>query len=325
MKPLGLLALLCASQVNAASLPSLNLDLGNITVSGLSSGGFMATQFQLSHSQWIKGAGLIASGPYFCARGSINTALAQCVSKLESPIDLQGIAATIAASEKAGKIGPLSALENHRVWLLHGTKDDRVVGGVTDALYQQYQDLGVTSLAYINDKPFAHHFPTLADGVECDASQAPFVGNCNYDAAGEMLAYLGETNAPKSAAKQTHLHTFSQSDLGGEAAKGLADEGYVYIPQACADGETCRVHLNFHGCNQQAEAVGTEYVSKNGLNDWAESNRLVVLYPQTKASMFMPLNPQACWDWWGYTDEHYATRDGEQIRAVQSMIQALGR
>lgn len=60
-----------------------------------------------------------------------------------------------------------------------------------------------------------------------------------------------------------------------------------------------------------------------GFNEWAEANRLVVLYPQAKASRMAPLNPLGCWDWWGYTDEDYATRDGAQIKAVQAMVDRL--
>jgi hypothetical protein len=47
------------------------------------------------------------------------------------------------------------------------------------------------------------------------------------------------------------------------------------------------------------------------------------LYPQTKNSTFLPLNPQGCWDWWGYADADYATRDGLQIKAVSQMARNI--
>ena len=49
-------------------------------------------------------------------------------------------------------------------------------------------------------------------------------------------------------------------------------------------------------------------------------NQLIILYPQTTASFN---NPKACWDWWGYTDEHFADRSGTQIQSVWNMAQAL--
>ncbi len=39
--------------------------------------------------------------------------------------------------------------------------------------------------------------------------------------------------------------------------------------------------------------------------------------------MFMPLNPQGCWDWWGYTGSDYATQNGLQIRAVKQIAESL--
>ena len=54
------------------------LDPGRISVSGISSGGFMAHQFHVAHSEHIVGAGIVAGGPYFCARGNIVDAVSRC-------------------------------------------------------------------------------------------------------------------------------------------------------------------------------------------------------------------------------------------------------
>jgi poly(3-hydroxybutyrate) depolymerase len=60
-----------------------------------------------------------------------------------------------------------------------------------------------------------------------------------------------------------------------------------------------------------------------GYNEWAESNRLLVLYPQVASSKVAPMNPLGCWDWWGYTDENYATQTGLQIAAVMATVGLL--
>src|SRR5690349_4891765 len=44
--------------------PVPNLDRSAITVSGLSSGGFMAHQFHVAFSKLVTGAGIIAGGPF---------------------------------------------------------------------------------------------------------------------------------------------------------------------------------------------------------------------------------------------------------------------
>ena len=65
---------------------------------------------------------------------------------------------------------------------------------------------------------------------------------------------------------------------------------------------------------------GERFPREAGYNRWAESNRLIVLYPQVKASFW---NPRGCWDWWGYSGSEYATKEGVQIRAVWSMLERL--
>ena len=47
----------------------------DITISGLSSGAFMAVQMHVANSATIRGAGVFAGGPYYCAKGSMMTAI----------------------------------------------------------------------------------------------------------------------------------------------------------------------------------------------------------------------------------------------------------
>jgi poly(3-hydroxybutyrate) depolymerase len=108
----------------------------------------------------------------------------------------------------------------------------------------------------------------------------------------------------------------------------------VYLPAACARAERCRVHIALHGCRQGQSWIpltpptegglqfGTTFVRHAGYNDWADANRIVVLYPQAVSIPFV--NPNGCWDWWGYTGDHYADRQGVQIRALRAMVDRLG-
>ncbi|AWL11780.1 Poly(3-hydroxybutyrate) depolymerase [Saliniradius amylolyticus] len=307
----------------AGELPALKLDLSNLTVSGLSSGGYMAGQFHQAYGDKITGVGIIAAGPYYCAQGSIMTALGQCVNKQDGAIDLKALNETLAQWRQQGLIAPETAIEDDKVWVLHGSMDEKVIAPVTNALVQQYRDWGVEQLTYINDKPFAHHFPAESNGTDCAVSEAPFVGNCGYNAAAEMLNTISDAKATETDTGE--LYRFNQQELGGEFAESLAETGYVFVPQSCTEGNQCQLHINFHGCKQYAEAVGTDYIEQNGINDWAAVHNTVVLYPQTTASALMPMNPQGCWDWWGYTDEHYATNKGQQVQAVMKMAESLSR
>ncbi|HEV3011110.1 MAG TPA: PHB depolymerase family esterase, partial [Burkholderiales bacterium] len=114
-----------------------------------------------------------------------------------------------------------------------------------------------------------------------------------------------------------------QREFGDAKAISMADDGYAYIPRAC-DTARCRVHVAFHGCRQGVESIGEQFVRDAGYNRWADTNRLIVLYPQAMASYWSVYNPRGCWDWWGYTGSRYATREGAQIRAVMAMVDRLG-
>jgi hypothetical protein len=67
------------------------------------------------------------------------------------------------------------------------------------------------------------------------------------------------------------------------------------------------------------------FCRRHGYNAWADTNHLIVLYPQTMSSTFLPFNPQACWDWWSYVDhqDSYVTKSGSQIRTIKAMLDAL--
>jgi poly(3-hydroxybutyrate) depolymerase len=323
MKQLTILllsGLLASSQINANNL---KLELSKIGVSGLSSGGYMANQFHIAHSDWVNKVGIVAAGPYYCAQNSIKTALGQCVN---TSTDDTNTNLTLQAKifEKQQKIAPLSHLKNSKLWLLHGTQDKKIHLEVANALHEQYLNwLPERNIKYVNQQPFAHHLPTLSSGSNCDVSEPPFLGNCDYDAAGEMLNFLYAKLNPRTAQPQGKLVTINQHTLGTEHAASLAEQGYMYVPQACLADESCQLHISFHGCQQNAQTVGTQFVENNGLNNWADTNHIVVLYPQTKNSMFMPLNPQGCWDWWGYTDGNYANQKGQQIQAVKQIAESL--
>src|SRR5690348_12922961 len=61
-----------------APLSGYNVDASQASVSGLSSGGYMAVQFEVAFSSLVRGAGIIAGGPYYCAHGDPITATSVC-------------------------------------------------------------------------------------------------------------------------------------------------------------------------------------------------------------------------------------------------------
>ena len=70
----------CRAGKTVPQLPALTIATSEISVSGLSSGGFMAVQVHVAHSATFKrGAGIVAGGPYYCSEGSLADAVGRCM------------------------------------------------------------------------------------------------------------------------------------------------------------------------------------------------------------------------------------------------------
>jgi poly(3-hydroxybutyrate) depolymerase len=318
--PVVLLILAACGQAPAPekSAPNYDLDAARISVSGLSSGAYMAGQLHLAHSRLFSGAAIFAGGPYYCAENSLQKGIGPCVKGGE--MELERLLAYAAAREAAGEIDALANLADDNVWVFHGTLDTVVGEAVTAAAIRFYQEfLPADSISYVNNVAVVHGLPTLQYGLPCDTFGTPFLHACNYDAAGTWLRALhGELRERVAASGEL----MSIAQPGGEDA-GMLPQAFLYVPEACAAGEHCGLHVALHGCSQSAEKIGDAFASGSGLNEWAESNRLLVLYPQVGSSTVAPMNPYGCWDWWGYTDEHYATRNGRQVQVIKATIDQL--
>ena len=235
------------------ALPKLQL-AEQITLSGLSSGAYMAGQYHLAFAEQVSGVAMLAGGPVYCAQNSLGLALEHCFNKASSSPDMSAINQYLTAQRTAGKLAPVTALKDDKVWIFHGSKDTTVYPGLAGVLNQQYQQwVDAGNIALITDKAFGHTFPTDNTALgSCDVSEAPFLASCNYDAAGELLKHLLGSVKAKAATSSGRLITINQHQLAAAAKDTLAETGYLYVPQSCASGESCRLHVSFHGCKQNA-------------------------------------------------------------------------
>lgn len=323
------LALAGAAASAAVPLPQLNIEPGSITVSGLSAGGFMANQLGWAFSGTFKGVGVFAGGPYMCAGHSNYTA---CMYN-----------ATIGAQKLATMQGSLNAWSGtliddranaaaQKVYLFVGTSDFTVGPNPMNAVQQQYRDNGVpaTSLQYVQRSGTAHVFPTdfAASGNNaCNSSASPYIANCGYDGAKAVLSMFYGTLAPRNDAPAAGNYLeFDQAAF--TANPGMAATGWLYVPAACAAGTACRLHVALHGCKQDTASIGTAFVKNTGYTRWADTNRIVVLFPQAKvdnvsrntAASGSLANPNACWDWVGWYGNGFAQRGGTQVAAIKAMV-----
>lgn len=336
------LVLLSLPVWGAADLPALSIRDNQLTVSGVSSGGYMAVQYHVAHSRQVMGAGILAGGPYGCAESGRWPTYQNCLMPdPDHPVPSTGASvARVERDAREGLIDDPVGMVGDRVWLLSGELDQRVDREVVDALAAFYRHwLEEGDIDYIKLAGAAHAMITGDADVEaneCGESRAPYISHCpGIDPPGLLLAHLLGPLAPKAESARGELMAFDQGEFSREArALGLGDTGILYIPSGCRNGG-CRLHVVFHGCHQSYEQVDLAFVRRAGYNRWAESNRIVVLYPQVAPRYGWTwsgrlwqwfewvFNPNACWDWWGYGGDEYATKEGAQLRAVRLMVARL--
>jgi poly(3-hydroxybutyrate) depolymerase len=346
-------ALGCAAFVVACparseeSLAGYNAAIGESSISGISSGAFMAVQFGTAWSSVIKGVGVVAGGPYWCAKADaddwingytlpIMHATGSCMSG--PPGEIGSFVAKADAKSASGDIDPLQLVARQKIYLFHGYNDAVVARSVTDAAADFYRHyLGAANrgnLFYQTTVGAGHSLvvgqDVAADGLnDCKANTKPYIDRCGYDQAGIILQHIyGALNAPNRGQLGGTIKRFDQSIYTrprDASPLSLGDSGYVFVPRECEQGEACRVHIALHGCGQDVGDIGRRFVDDTGYNAWADTNRLIVLYPQTRSSSALPFNPQACWDWWSYVDhgDDYVAKSGPQIKAIKAMLDAL--
>jgi poly(3-hydroxybutyrate) depolymerase len=137
-----------------------------------------------------------------------------------------------------------------------------------------------------------------------------------------LTQWFGNLNAKNEGTLKGGVITFDQDEFapGGSAAAISMDQtGYAFVPTQCASGQQCGLVLALHGCLQNFATVGWAYIDNAGINEWADTNNIIVLYPQTIATNGS--NPEGCWDWWGYlNDPDYAQKSGPQMQALSAMV-----
>ena len=126
-----------------ASLPAYGADPGQTSVSGLSSGAFMAVQLQVAYSGSITGSGIIAGGPYYCAANNIlftGICMGQVPFVPPNPALMASAARNFSAT---GLIDPVDNLTNRRVYVFGGTSDTIVRQQAVDATADFFQQVGI--------------------------------------------------------------------------------------------------------------------------------------------------------------------------------------
>lgn len=344
-----MITLLIALSAHMASamqprLPEMNAFPDQTSISGLSSGAFMASQFHVAYSKDLVGVGIVAGGPWNCAStfswlSPLTNAITSCMDPckytwLICPSWFFPNGSDLADSAKesmaAGKIDDVTNLLDDKIYIFSGRNDETVVTEVVDATKAFYRAIGLSEeqIFYNKSVDAGHAFITNnSNDAPCDVTQSPYINNCNIPQAKRLLTHIyGELNEPV-AAPQGDLIRFNQKEFLVSDTTSMDDDAFVYIPQACKT-EQCRVHIAVHGCRQGVSVLGMTYIDETGYKEVADNNKIIVLYPQVKKSSINPINPRGCWDFWGYTSNNvppfkYAEKDAPQMIAIKKMVERL--
>ncbi|MCA1854075.1 MAG: poly(3-hydroxybutyrate) depolymerase, partial [Beggiatoa sp.] len=296
----GLVALavvLCAPLPARAAdpLPAYGADLSQTSVSGLSSGAFMTAQFHVVHSSTLVGAGVIAGGPFYCA-GSyqslsyLEAATTICMHPFGPGPDGNELYAKAEEFARSGRIDPVADLADDRVYLFSGEADDVVTTEVVDQTLAFYQAAGVSAanIKYVKTVDAGHAITTnnSADS-SCAVTKPPFINDCDFVQSHELLRHVYGTLNPPAPNSSGRILIFDQREFIDSDRSSMSDSGYAYVPKSCAE-DRCRVHVAFHGCLQGAAQIGDRYYTTTGYNEIADTNAMIVLYPQVQVSDPIP-------------------------------------
>ncbi|OOQ83679.1 fungal cellulose binding domain protein [Penicillium brasilianum] len=324
------LASLAGTTSAAAALGAYNIDPSSVSVSGLSSGGFFSAQLGVAYSDVFQaGFGVFAGGPYDCAR---NQAYTSCMYN-QNPSITTPIANM--KSWSGNKIAATSNLQNRKIYLWTGTSDTTVGQNVMNALNSQLSNFDTSAnVSYVTTSGAVHTFPTDFDGSgdnSCSTSSSPYISNCNYDGAGAVLRWMyGTLNARNTGTLSGSVVSFAQTSAYG--ASGMDTTGYLYVPASCQSGTTvCKLHVALHGCLQSYSNVQMKFVQNTGYNQWADTNNIIILYPQaipdsslhTVWSGSQLSNPNGCWDWVGWYGSNADQIGGVQMVAIVNQVAQL--
>ena len=215
----------------------------------------MAGQFQMAHAKRVTGAAIIAGGPYGCSESifantipGAGTALLN-LSKAVNGCMLDmlgswGVADPADLAQKAeqraekGEIDPIADVTRDRIYLFTGTSDHTVAPSIVKHAEEFYAKLGVpeANMKLVSTVPAGHAFVTDDEGNACEVSGQPYVVDCDYDQAGELLKQIYGPLQPRAQNATGDFVHFDQRPFGAsEDNGGLAETGVVYIPKTCRE------------------------------------------------------------------------------------------
>jgi predicted esterase len=302
----------------AVPLPSLGANPAEVSVSGLSAGGFMAVQLHVAYSATFKrGAGVVAGGPYYCAEGSVLNATGRCMAH-GSSIPVSSLVSTTNSWAASGAIDPVSNMAGSKVYLFSGTSDNTVKQAVMDDLKTYYQSfVSAANTAYKNNIGAGHAMVTDDYGGACSTTASPYINNCGFDLAKARSSphLYGTLNPRNNGTLGGNFTEFDQSAF--ITGHGVAATGWIYVPQACCTAlvQAARGTARLPAELRDVSATSTCATPATTAGPTPTHHRA-----DLPADQHGQRATNSCWDWWGYDNANYAKKSGPQMAALKAMV-----
>jgi len=289
----------------------------------------MAVQHLFAFSSVVDGAAIAAGSPYGC--GALPNEMLACYT---GPVDIQGSIAYARWREARGEIDSLENLAKP-ILLFNGREDYTVYIDVMRAVSKQLQALAPSFQIEQRFRTNAAHVWSVDNGpCSCgscivpgaDSPECCDVNNCGYELSADMLRhFFGELSEP-AATDSSSLWWYDQHAYIPQGwnetwvSHGLWKWGFAYVPKSCLGMlSSCRIHVHYHGC------IGKKWFRRHlwsrllGVDNFAETNRLIVLYPQAAGDKQTGVG---CWNWLSTkSDPHFDTQKSVQLRTVMAIVQ----
>ena len=289
-------------------------------------------QHLVAYSSLVDGAAIAAGSPYGC--GSLQFSNYDCLHGLEDGEVNQTIAYLWKRVQR-GEIDDPEHLKRTPVTLFVGKGDENVYRKVMVQTRQQLLSFVDSSNLHSNFHTDAAHVWSVDHG-RCRCGVCPYgsyaritccsINNCAFDLSGAFLRATYGAIQPR-VPDNRRLHWINQT-VYWPASRALRDTvmqwAIAYVPEACeARPSRCKLHVNYHGCIPPEWRGRLQWVRHLDLNEYAEANAIVVLYPQAQGS---PQSGVGCWNWESYKDDpDFDTRRGCQLSMVMAMAADLDR
>ena len=201
---------------------------------------------------------------------------------------------------RADRIDPIADVKNDRIYLFSGTNDHTVVPAIVAAA-RFYEDLGVPeanrSSTSRTSLPDTRSSPTrTAPPANTPASPTSSIATTIRPARPEADLRRPRARAAQILPARSRCSTSARSRRRRQ--HGLERRGLVYVPHACEGRNRLPRAHRLPRLRPEPHGRRRRLRPESGLRPLGRHQQP---YRAVPADGDDAVNPQGCWDWWGYT------------------------